>query len=496
MNITLPPISLDVDEHHLFLASGEKNYTYRDLLSFADFFKELVTEYNIHVDHPIGLHTHSCDASIFIIASCWLYNIPLALFNPKAKDDTLTKQLTEIRPGLVITYSPDKKLSNHIPTIPIVRFDPLEKITRDHPLRSFSDLGPYHHPTEKAFGYFFTSGTSDEPKIVPLKRRQMHVAAKASAQNFKPKVNEAWLLCLPLHHIGGVSVILRSLLYGSAVYRIDRFDENIVSRLLSNDQQIVAASFVPTMLKRLLDDAGFIPHEAFKAILLGGGPIDTQLLKTCIDRHIPVIPSYGMTETCAQIAASSINSDYQNTRRLNSVGKIFSPNKIEIRNKNKAVVKARTSGTIWLKGPQVFDGYHNTSSQDSFDENGWFNTGDFGRRDTNGNLYIEARRTDLIITGGENVSPFEVESILKEMNFIKDAAVFGVPDSEWGQKVVAAVVFADGQNKSTEMIQEKLKHKLEPYKRPKKIIAVASLPYTETGKIKRSELSNHFKPQR
>lgn len=487
------PISSDVEEHHLFLASNGKNYTYRDLFSFGVFFKKFIAEYDIHADRPIGLHAYSSDASIFIIATCWLYNIPFVPLNPKAKRDTLTKQFNEIHPGLIITSSTDVKLSGHIPIIPINRFDPLEKISHDRFLNSSPDFGRYYYPDIETFGYFFTSGTSGNPKIVPLKRRQMHAAAKASAQNLQPGANEAWLLCLPLYHVGGISVILRSLLYGSAIFRMDGFNEDIASKILSNDQRIAAASLVPTMLKRLIDDPDFTTHKSFKAILLGGGPIDMQLLKNCIKRNIPVIPSYGMTETCAQIAANPVFKTPKDTDQLNSAGAVFKPNKTELRNKNNEEITAGKSGIIWLKGPQVFDGYLNTSSQDNFDENGWFNTGDFGRLDTNGNLYIEARRTDLIISGGENVSPFEVESVLKGIDLIKDAAVFGVPDPEWGQKVVAAVVVESGKEYPSRITQEKLKKGLESYKRPKEIIAVESLPYTETSKIKRTELLSFYK---
>src|SRR5699024_12075374 len=125
--------------------------------------------------------------------------------------------------------------------------------------------------------------------------------------NILPAPNECWLLCMPLFHVGGVSIILRSLLYGSAIFFMPNFIEEDVRHLLSVDSDVVAASLVPTMHKRLLKDRKFSVHENFQAILLGGGPVSNQLIETSLERNIPIITSYGMTETCAQIAANPLS---------------------------------------------------------------------------------------------------------------------------------------------------------------------------------------------
>ncbi|MDZ7714699.1 MAG: AMP-binding protein [Balneolaceae bacterium] len=347
---------------------------------------------------------------------------------------------------------------------------------------------------EQIFGYFFTSGTTDKPKIVPLKRRQMYFAADASAENFKPRPNHFWLLCLPLNHIGGVSIILRSILYGSGIYRMKRFDKGMVTTFLSENNLFQAASLVPTMLKRLLENPVFQTHKNFKAILLGGGSIDSELLELSIQRGIPLVSSYGMTETCAQIAANPLLQPSGIYRPLKSVGDIFKPNKIEIRDEHNKKLSANNSGTIWIKGPQVFDGYLNPERPNlSFDEGGWFNTGDFGYFNANGHLFIQSRRTDLIITGGENVSPFEVESELEKIEPISEAAVLGLEDKEWGQQVVAVVVAKTKEKLKAEDIQNQLKSRITSYKVPKQIIQADTLPRTQSGKVKRTELVKLFK---
>lgn len=493
MKKTLPPIASRIERHHLFLASKEKKYNYGDLFSFSMFFKKRLEDYEVSAERPLGLHAESSDALVFIIAACWLNNTPFVPLSTKTKRIALEQQIKEVGPELIITSCPDSVLPGHIPSIGIDRFVPAANNVQIHSSELTDNFPVEKWRAEEIFGYFFTSGTSDNPKIVPLKRRQMHAAAKASEQNLRPAQNESWLLCLPLYHIGGISVILRSLLYGSAIYRMDRFDVDPASKLLSRNKQIVAASLVPTMLSRLLDDPYFATHPAFRAILLGGGPTDARLLSTAIQRNIPVISSYGMTETCAQIAANPLFGIAGNPTLLGSVGKVFFSTKIEIRNSNNKILPPGKSGTIWLKGPQIFDGYLHTPAHHVFDESNWFKTNDFGHVDNENWLYIEARRTDLIITGGENVSPVEIETILNRVEFVEEAAVFGVPDPEWGQKVIAAVVLARSSGEPLKTIQKKLEETVEPYKHPKKILVLESLPRTETGKIKRAELCSRFK---
>lgn len=496
MGTSLLPLSSELNPKDLFLASNAGSYTYAHLQAFENYFINVIDLNRINVQNPLGLYARSSDELIFIIAACWKQGIPFVPFNPDAQPDTLKSQIQAIEPGLIIADGSDKGSPFDQEILDIGQFN-LSKIFSANKQGEHSvSIQNEKQNQSDIFGYFFTSGTSSTPKIVPLKRRQMHEAARVSAKNIKLCKNECWLLCLPLHHIGGISVILRSLLYRSAIYRMDYFSREEAVKNLSKNKQIVAASLVPTMLSRLLDDPSFSTHASFKAMLLGGGPIAPELLEATINRNIPVITSYGMTETCALIAANSTFTQTKNEGDLNSVGHIFEPNEIEIRDEINDPAPAGTSGTIWLKGPQVFDGYYGSSKRSSFDKKGWFNTGDYGRLDNDRNIYIEARGTDLIITGGENVSPFEVEAALNKMGLIHETAVFGVPDEEWGQKVVAAVVFKQGENASLPGMQKFLESELEGFKLPKEIFVVTSLPKTETGKIKRGELQEHVISQR
>ena len=321
----------------------------------------------------------------------------------------------------------------------------------------------------------------------------MYSAAQSSAINLCPYPNNFWLLCLPLNHIGGISIILRSIIYGIGIYRIDEFNEKVIKILLAKDLSIQAISLVPTMLKRLLKDPLFQTHKNFQAMLLGGGPIDVTILSEALERGIPIISSYGMTETCAQIATNLLFKPASIHVPLSSVGTLFSSNSVEIRDEKGRRQPMNESGSIWLKGPQVFDGYYPHKNNEKFDKEGWFNSGDVGHLNGNGHLFIENRRVDVIISGGENINPLEVEQALEHLTEIREAAVIGVDDEEWGQKVIAIVTVYNNKILNLELVKTKLRGKLADFKHPKQLIIVDDIPKTSTGKIKKKELKNRFR---
>ncbi|MCW9707181.1 o-succinylbenzoate--CoA ligase [Fodinibius salsisoli] len=475
----------------LFLESEDNAYLYDDLRQFEHYLLNYLADAGHDYDSPLALWAQSSDELVFLIAACWRLGIPFVPLDPQLTDAEFIKRVQQLKVATVIT---DKKSApdSSIHAIDIQDLDLTNVIQPDfEPLDWVKERRKSVQP-DQIFGYFFTSGTSGKPKTVPLKRRQLLFAARASIQNIKPNRNRFWLLCLPLHHVGGISVILRSVLYGAGVFRMDRFDEDIISGYLANDHRFEAASLVPTMLKRILAKPEVKIHDDFQAILLGGGPIDTSMVEECFERGVPIIASYGMTESGAQIAANPLMTIGDLSRPKKSVGKLFSPNKVEIRNADNEPLEAETSGQIWLKGPQIFDGYLEQGLNQAFDNEGWFNTGDFGYLNKNQELFIEARRTDLIISGGENIPPQEVEEALRGLQSIQEAAVIGVPDKEWGQKVVAIVVLHGDSAFNAADIQDQLRPSLRSFKIPKEIIPTDHLPRTKTGKISRHKIKELY----
>jgi len=475
----------------VFLASKDGMYTYNDLERFTAFFQDILIQKSDSLKWPIAFLSESSDMLVFSIAACWQHGVPFIPLDPKLTQTELEAQIQALSPSLIFCDSTNRKR---------LKGEDIIHMDENYFINAFtfniknSDLAnPAKFDKNDVFGYFFTSGTSAKPKVVPLKRRQMYAAAKSSAKNLRPDPNHFWLLCLPLNHVAGISIILRSLIYGSGIYRLDVFHEEMIKEFLTENTRFQAASLVPTMLKRLLKNPLFRTHRTFKAVLLGGGPINEQLLRKAVERGIPMISSYGMTETCAQIVSNPMLAPSGTYTPLKSVGKPFSSNMVEIRDEDGKRVPINESGLIWIKGPQVFDGYYLDENPESqFDKKGWFNTGDYGHLNGNGHLFIETRRTDLIISGGENINPFEVEQAIEELEVIKEAAVIGIEDDEWGQKVVVVVTVSNGVLPDLSFINSQLKGKIANFKLPKAMEIVDELPKTATGKIRKKELIRRF----
>jgi o-succinylbenzoate---CoA ligase len=470
-----------------FLASEEAIYEYSILYGFAKKLHNEVSHFTFSEEKPLLIISESSDKVVFLIAAAFLLKIPVLILHPESTDDDILNIMEQVQPEYCFT-SQGKRLENLTSTQKINIPDQWLQIEADWDEKLFTLNEP-----EAVAGLFLTSGSTDVPKIVPIKRRQILFAVQSSAENFKPGKNRYWLLCLPLNHIGGIAIIYRCLLYNSGIFRMDHFDVEQVRIFLSENKLFEVASLVPTMLLRILEDSLFQIHSAFKAVLLGGGPVTIDLLDYATTRGIPVVSSYGMTETCAQIAANPMLRPSGIYHPKTSVGHIFKPNEVEIRDEAGNKLPKIEEGLIWLKGPQIFDGYLNPElNKEAFDEDGWFNTGDYGYLNRNRQLFIKTRRTDLIITGGENVNPHTVEEAMNQLSDISECAVFGVEDIKWGQKIVAFIVSSQ-EVVDVEIIRPQLKKSLRGFQIPKEFYTVKKLPKSALGKIKRNKLQELYR---
>ncbi len=327
------------------------------------------------------------------------------------------------------------------------------------------------HP-ESVFAVLETSGTGGIPKRVPIRRRQLLAAARSIDPELRPGPGGAWLLDLPLHRMGGLGVVTRSLIYGTDIIQTDD-----PLQALKTDTRIHTVSMVGRQLARLLADGDFNPHGAFRGVLLGGGAVEPALIQACRDRNIPVIPSFGMTET----AGAVIRVPYAlwKTAPPGTSGRVAAPNEARIR-----------EGQLELRGPQIFDGYEDASlNAAAFTADGWFRTGDHARIE-DGWVFIESRRTDRIVTGGVNVDPDQVEAAIRNLEGVSECAVVGLPDAEWGQ-CVTAVLVSDGRW-TLASAREALKTVLPDAARPRRWIEWAIVPVTDTGKVKRAEIRDRL----
>jgi O-succinylbenzoic acid--CoA ligase len=308
----------------------------------------------------------------------------------------------------------------------------------------------------------YTSGTTSAPKPVELTYGNWQANAFGSAVALGLDPAERWLCAMPLAHVGGLSILIRSAVYATTVVLHERFEiEAVLAELMNPERRITMVSLVPTMLARLLD-AGLERPPMLRWALLGGGPIPATLLARAEQAGVPVAPTYGMTEACSQIATFGVP--------LHGVDLLTE------------------RGEIKVRGPIVAPG--------ELGEDGWLHTGDLGAFDERGRLTIIGRKADTIISGGENVSPAEVESVLLEHPSVADAAVFGRTDAEWGEAVVAAVVLRDGEPLDADALRAHCQQRLARFKVPKAFERVERLPRTESGKLLRRELDNGESTQR
>jgi o-succinylbenzoate---CoA ligase len=308
-----------------------------------------------------------------------------------------------------------------------------------------------------------TSGTSGTPRPVDLTYGNFLFSAVGSAFNIGVEPEDRWLCCLPLSHIAGLSIILRSVIYGTTAVLMDRFDtEKVANTLVSGDISVV--SLVPTQLIRLLEAGADL--SAPRAILIGGGPVPEDALRRALDRGATVVQTYGMTETCSQVTTLA-PSDAE--RKVGSAGRPLLTSHIRIED-----------GEILVQGPTV--------SRGAIDPDGWLRTGDLGHIDDEGFLYVTGRRGEIIVTGGENVMPAEVEAVLVAHPAVADAAVLGRPDPEWQEAVCALVVMEARSETSEEELRSHCAASLAPFKVPKQVDFVESLPRTPSGKLLRGKL--------
>jgi O-succinylbenzoic acid--CoA ligase len=319
------------------------------------------------------------------------------------------------------------------------------------------------HDMEDLQCRILTSGTTGEPAPIGLTYGNFLFSAVGSAFNIGVDPDDRWLCCLPLSHVAGLSIVLRSVIYGTTAVLLDGFDtEQVASTLVAGDISLL--SLVPTMLVRLLEADADLSHP--RAILIGGGPVPVDVLQEALDRGAKVVQTYGMTETCSQVTTIS---PVDATSKVGSAGRPLLTTHVRIE-----------AGEILVQGPTVAPG--------CYEADGWLHTGDLGHIDEDGFLYVRDRIDDMIVSGGENVVPAEVEEVLLRHPEVADAAVIGREDPEWQQAVTAVVVLESGSEATPDELRRHCAESLAGFKVPKRVELASALPRTPSGKLMRRAL--------
>lgn len=309
-----------------------------------------------------------------------------------------------------------------------------------------------------------SSGTSGTPKPVELTHANHLWSALASGLRLGVDPGDRWLCCLPLNHVGGLTILLRSALYGTAAEIHPGFDLERVGAALAS-RRVSVVSLVPTQLVRLLDAGA--PVELPRLLLVGGGPLPADVLAEAEERGATVAQTYGLTEACSQVCTLAPG---EAAERPGSAGRPLLGVEVRI-----------ADGEILVRGPNVAPLARGTD--------GWLHSGDLGRLDEDGFLHLEGRREDLIVSGGENVRPERVERVLCSHPEVTDAAVVGAADREWGQRVEAHVVLARGAALTEADLLAHARKRLGRHEIPKRVRFRERLPRTASGKLQRRLLA-------
>jgi len=352
-----------------------------------------------------------------------------------------------------------------------------------------------------------TAGTTGRPKGVPLTHKGFVSYVLDNVEPASPEREERNLLTVPLYHVAGIQAMLAAVYGGRTMVMMRQFE---VKEWLETVQRERAtrAMVVPTMLKRIIDDPDFTNYDLtnLKVITYGAAPMPFEVIKKAIEvmPWVRFINAFGQTETASTIAAlgpedhiiegTEEEQEKKLKRLTSSIGRPLPDVKVKIVDKDGTSLPAETVGEILVKGPRVMTGYWGDEEKTSqvISPDGWLRTGDIGWIDDEGYIYLAGRGDDMIIRGGENISPEEVEDVLHSHLQVEEAAVIGVPDPEWGQQPRAIVALKRGKNTTQEEIIEYCRAKLAGFKRPRSVIFVDSLPRNQLGKVLKKELREKY----
>lgn len=439
------------------------------------------------------LDVNSLAMPIGLFGSAWA-GLPFVPLNYRLTDPEIDALLSRVTPAYLITE--EDRVEKYADK------DEINAISRSSFLDAFNnDAGqaePWSMDPEDIAVLLFTSGTTGEPKAAVLRQKHMVSYILGSVEFASAAEEEASLVCVPPYHVAGITAVMSSVYSGRRVVQLANFTAERWIELVRSER-ITSAFVVPTMLARIIEaldgeSSANMPHLG--SLSFGGGKMPLPVL----ERAMKLFPdtdftnAYGLTETSSTISVlgpdehreSAGSDDDYVKRRLVSVGVPLPGIEIEIRDDYGKVLGPDESGEIFVRGEQVSGEYRGIGKLT--DEDGWFPTKDRGSIDRDGYLFLEGRADDIIVRGGENLSPGEIEDVLVQHEAVADIAVVGVPDEQWGEAVAAVVVVKSGMQVTDEELQTWVRDRMRSSRVPQLIRYADELPYTATGKLLRREV--------
>ena len=352
----------------------------------------------------------------------------------------------------------------------------------------------------------YTAGTTGFPKGVMLSHNSFAVYVLENVTPADPELEEKNILTVPLYHVAGIQAMMAAIYGGRSLVLERQFDASEWMKLVEKEKAN-RAMMVPTMLKQLMEHPDFAKHDlsSLKVITYGAAPMPLEVIKKALDVFpgVSFINAFGQTETASTITtlgpedhimSGTEEEKERKLRRLSSIGRPMSDVEMKIVDEDGCALSAGQVGEIVARGPRVMTGYwkDEEKTEKTIDKDGWVHTSDMGYRDEDGYFYLAGRATDMIIRAGENISPEEVEAVLRTYPKVEEAAVIGIPDEEWGEQPRAIVVLKQGEVATGEEIMEYCRKGLASFKRPRSVAFVDELPRNQMGKILRRVLRDKY----
>jgi len=473
------------------VSSGAAELTYSQLFAAAGAAAREITDSGC--ERMALLDVSSPAVPVGLFASSWA-GVPFVPLNYRLTGAELERLVSEIAPSYLVTDADRAKDLTKLPgTTVVTRDEFLERAGGGSAVEPSWPMDP-----EEIAILLFTSGTTGPPKAAVLRHKHLVSYILGSVEFASAAEKDAALVSVPPYHVAGMAAIVSSVYAGRRIVQLPSFGAEAWLEL-ARSERVTNAFMVPTMLVRVVEalseaERADLPH--LRALSYGGG----RMPQPVIERAMRLFPeteftnAYGLTETSSTIAllgpedhrAAAVSDDPEIRRRLTSVGRPLPSVEVQIRDEAGKLLGPGEPGEIYVRGEQVSGEYLGRGS--TVDDEGWFPTRDSGAMDAEGYLFIEGRADDVIVRGGENMSPGEIEDVLLQHEAVADAAVVGIPDEQWGEAVAAAVVTKPGRSVGEEEIRNWVKDRLRSSRTPQRIEFRDELPYNELGKLLRRKL--------
>ena len=438
----------------------------------------------------LGLNGPTLPVAIFAAGAL---GRPFAPLNYRLPDADLRALLARTAPSVAIVDDDMLHRVAGTPGVALVMRSAFELACRDAPVGEPETAEP------DIAVLLFTSGTTGEPKAAVLRHANLAAYVISTVEFMGAEEGEAALVSVPPYHIAGVSAVLTGVYGGRRIVHLEAFTPEAWVETAAREA-ITHAMLVPTMLGRVLDvlEATGERLPAMRALSYGGGRMPLAVIQRALRLlpHVDFVNAYGLTETSSTISVlgpddhrRAIASDDADVRaRLGSVGQPLPSVEVEIRGPGGVALPPCATGEVYVRGEQVSGEYLGRKLTDA---DGWFATRDAGWLDAEGYLFLDGRLDDVIVRGGENISPGEIEEVLRAHPAVADVAVVGAPDEQWGERVSAFVV-TRGEAPSADELAAWVKARLRSTKTPETWVFRAELPYNETGKLLRRVLKDEL----